>query len=710
MAGDFTGFRDHTERPAPKCNFRDMVNFEIVRDFKVMKGILKDAPYIAFDTETTGLDPSRSRLVGFSFAVDMEKGYYVPIAHQHGENADRKLLRYLAHLIKSGRHILAYNKKFDLNVLQISEKLDIGDCVNVFDVMALVWLRDTDVTMPSLKNATEHFLGWTQPKFAETVGESETFDLITPEDALVYAGLDAVATLGLFEDTLMSHPYLKKIFRIDNLSIEVIRRIEHPEQRIDEQWLDEEYLVCSKKVQELKTQIFQLAGREINPNSRPQIAQVLLELGVELEERTEKGAWKVSLDVLDKYDHPICKVLSEYSQATKYLGSYIKSLRDNVRGSDPVRFNYLAMKAPTGRLACGGESAGKGKQNTYYSPINLQSMPKAKQIERLIAPSDSFVTGWDLLPDCCVQHKDGKRVINTEKVKEALQARGLDETAELYIVETSPSEKGTSAIRNCFIPDDDESCWVSIDYKAEELRIAAGLSGEKIWIDAFNSGKDIHWTTARSVFGEDADSNHRKTSKAINFGALYGGGKWALARTIGCELEEADEYLEKYNDGLPDLAQWKSYMKKKAKKEDLFTFYGRPRRMARYFNSKATWKQRAFGERTALNTVVQGCGADVLRDVLGKIYLHSLKRPDLHSGYSIRSLIHDEGNYSVRSDFLHTFMRVVPKLMTVDMTKHWGLVLEVDISVGKNWGECVGYYYDAKNKRFTPAGEKVALA
>ncbi len=709
MTSDFVGFGQHTERRAPESNFRDVTTFELVRDFATMKDVLKDAEYFAFDTETTGLDPSRSRLVGFSFAVSMDKGYYVPIAHKTGENADRKLLAYLAHLIRKGKTVLAYNKKFDLNVLEISEKLDLGDCINVMDVMALVWLRDTDVTMPSLKNAAQHFLGWTQPKFAETIGEAETFDLITPEDALVYAGLDAVSTFALFEDTLMSHPYLKKIFAIDNLSVEVVRRIEHPEQVIDAEWLNQEYLHCSRLVQELRSRIFSLAGREFNPNSRPQVAQVLLGLGVPLEETTEKGAWKVSLDVLGKYDHPICQALAEYSKETKYLGSYITALRENVSSADPVRFNYLCMKAPTGRLACGGETGAKGKRNTFYSKINLQSMPKAKQVERLIAPSSESVTGWDLLPDDLIRYRDGKRGIAKKRVRKILRERGVPEDSPVYTVETSPSTFGAHAIRNCFVPDDNESVWVSIDYKAEELRIAAGLSGEQIWIDAINDGRDIHWTTARSVFGPDATSNDRKTSKAINFGGLYGGTEWALSRTMGVSKDEAKEFLDKYNAGLPQLAAWKSYMKKKAKREDLFTYYGRPRRMARYFRSDSSWKQRGFGERTALNTVVQGCGADILRMVLGRIYKDQIANPDQHDGYTIRSTVHDEINFSVNRSALHRFMRTIPPLMTVDLKDDWGLVLEVDVSIGRSWGECVGYIYDDYTQTFTPEGERIAL-
>jgi len=709
MSGDFSSFGQHTERAVAARNFRDSVNFEIVRDFATMKAILSDANYFAFDTETTGLDPTRSRLVGFSFAVDTEKGYYVPIGHKVGENADRKLLRYLAHLIKKNKNCLAYNKKFDLNVLEISEGLDVGDCLNVFDVMALVWLRDTDIVMPSLKEATRHFLGWTQPKFAETVGESETFDLITPEDALVYAGLDAVSTFGLFEDTILSHPYLKRIFTIDNLSVEVIRRIEHSEQHMDLEWIEREYVQCSRKVQELRNELFSLAGKEFNPNSRPQIAQILLNLGVPLDVKTEKGAWKVSLEVLDKYEHPICKALSAYSTETKYLGSYVTALRANLKGEDPVRFNYLCMKAPTGRLACGGEKARKGKRNTYYSPINLQSMPKASHGDRLIGLCPTSATGWELFPDEVMRKKDGQRQIAHKRVRKILEDRGVPGDAPLYIVKAGPSKYGEGAIRNAFIPNTPTSVWVSVDYKAEELRIAAGLSGERIWIDAINSGGDIHWTTARSVFGPDATSDDRKTSKAINFGGLYGGTEYALSRTMGMSLDEAKDYLEKYAAGLPTLSAWKAYMKSKAKKEDLFTYFGRPRRMARYFKYGASWKQKGFGERTALNTVVQGCGADVLRLVLGRIYKDALSHPEMHSGYVIRSTVHDEINFSVESSSIHTFMGVIPDLMTMDMRKDWDLTLEVDVSIGNSWGECVGYSYDREARVFTPSGELVEI-
>jgi len=171
---------------------------------------------------------------------------------------------------------------------------------------------------------------------------------------------------------------------------------------------------------------------------------------------------------------------------------------------------------------------------------------------------------------------------------------------------------------------------------------------------------------------------------------------------MGCTLEEAEEFLKKYVEGLPTLHKWKMFMKREAERSDLFTYFGRPRRMARYFTPQSSWGQRGFGKRTALNTVVQGCAADVLRLVMGRILTWSIAHPVEALNFRTRNTVHDELNFSVKKYWLNEFMEVVPRLMTVDFQKDWGINLDVEVSIGNNWGECVPYeYHDGV---YTPNG------
>ena len=209
-------WRTHHEPKARLVDYKSVFKWEAVLTLERLKELFEGKKEFAFDTETTGLDYGKLRLAGFSFSFDGVTGYYVPIAHKRDVNAPRECLDFIVERIcDNSTLVLAFNKRFDLNVLEISEGYELGIRYNVKDCQALVWLRDTDFSMPSLKWASEHFLGIVQPKYDEVAGES-TFDFAMVVDILEYAALDAICTIRLVRQTIEKYPELRVIFDIDD--------------------------------------------------------------------------------------------------------------------------------------------------------------------------------------------------------------------------------------------------------------------------------------------------------------------------------------------------------------------------------------------------------------------------------------------------------------------------------------------------------------
>lgn len=685
-------WRTHFEPKARLVDYKSVLKWEAVYTLDRLHELFEGKTEFSFDTETTGLDYYKLRLAGFSFSFDGITGYYVPIAHKRDTNAPRECLDFIvAKICDYNMTVLMFNKKYDLNVLELCEGYNIGIRYNVKDCQALVWLRDTDFAMPSLKWASEHFLGIVQPRYEEIAGES-TFDYALVSEVVEYASLDAICTKRLVKQTIDKYPDLALIFSIDDLSLEAIRKFEHEKIQLDLDWLKKEESAVFFKLKELEKKIFAITGYEFNINSTIQTADALLKCGIILTQKTETKKWAVSEDVLAKIDHPVTKLLIEHSHLTTYLGTFIKNLIKESDAEGRIRFNYKGCNVITGRFSSAGDA-----KNTYYAALNAQNIPKPKQIEVAMVRDESFATGWVIRP------LDEVAIIQDKKV---VGAKGG--VKEFYVCETGTRDHG---VRCSFLPDDPESVWVSIDYSGQELRIAANFSGEPTFVNAFMTGGDPHMETAKKIWGPEANKNHRRDAKGANFALQYGGTGYTLATNLGIPQSEGDNFYRLYCQAMPVLVSWQNYMKRIARRDGtVHSALGRPFRLRRFFMEGVPWKMQSYGERCALNYPIQGTGGDVIRLALGRVlnYWDKMKQAG-YNGFTFKSTVHDEINFSVKVMFLHTFMKSIPSMMRMTFPE-WKVPLEVDVSIGPNWGECVSYKYNAETRVYTPKGDHYNFA
>lgn len=187
------GYKHWCPEVEPREDWDKDFNFVLIRSIEELKKLDVEHKFVAWDTETSGLNPDIDWLVGFSFSFDGKTGYYVPVKHDDIALGKEALDIFFSILSKAGTQFL-YNCRFDQRFFEAAGYSLEG--LRYYDVMNAIWLADTNVLMPSLKASERRFLGWIPKTFSETLGEATTFQHVPAEDAYKYACLS--------EDTLVT--------------------------------------------------------------------------------------------------------------------------------------------------------------------------------------------------------------------------------------------------------------------------------------------------------------------------------------------------------------------------------------------------------------------------------------------------------------------------------------------------------------------------
>ena len=236
-------------------------------------------------------------------------------------------------------------------------------------------------------------------------------------------------------------------------------------------------------------------------------------------------------------------------------------------------------------------------------------------------------------------------------------------------------------IRSAFVPAD--GCrFVSCDYSQVELRLLAHVSGEPKLIEAFERGDDVHTLTAAEVAGvepSEVTREQRSAAKAINFGIIYGISSYGLSQNLQISREEAQQYIDRYLGRYPYVSDYIERTIEGARETgSVRTLFGRrrpiPELKSRDFN------KRSLGERLAVNTVLQGTAADIMK--LAMVNTHrALQEQGLQARIVLQ--IHDELLLEVPEAEVREVTRLVMREMAdaFDMTPP----LEVDGGSGINW-------------------------
>ncbi len=238
-------------------------------------------------------------------------------------------------------------------------------------------------------------------------------------------------------------------------------------------------------------------------------------------------------------------------------------------------------------------------------------------------------------------------------------------------------------IREAFVPAD--GCkLLSADYSQIELRIMAHIAEDENLLTAFRDGKDVHQATAAEIFGiplDDVSSEQRRYAKVINFGLIYGMSAFGLAGNLGIERSAAQNYIAKYFDRYPGVAQYMEHTRLEARENGYVeTVFGRRLWLPEIKGSNGPRRQGA--ERAAINAPMQGTAADLIK--LAMIAVEDwLEKEQLKTKLLLQ--VHDELVFDVPMDEIELLQAKLPGLMC--NVAELKVPLVVSIGIGDNWEE-----------------------
>ena len=617
------------------------IKYELIQDVTQLSSWLKkaqDLGVLAFDTETTSLNPMLAELVGFSLSVYPGNACYVPVAHinqqeqvslgfdteETSKTKNKDDIKQISRdeaiaLIKpilEDKSVLkiGHNIKYDTKILSHYGV----DIFPIEDTMLISYTLEGGLHKHNLDDLAQLHLDHQTIKFKEVAGSGKsqiTFDKVPLKEALNYAAEDADITLRL-------HKALKPRLALEHM-VTIYEKLERPLSyilnkmelegiRVDVDVLRGLSADFNKRLGELEIEIYSIVGHDFNVNSPKQLGEILFEeMNIVGGKKTKSGAYKTGADILEGLaadGHKLPVKILEYRQLAKLKSTYTDSLIEQINPrTKRVHTNYGQAITSTGRLSS--------------NDPNLQNIP--------------------------IRTEEGRK------------------------------------IRTAFIASEG-NVLLSADYSQIELRLLAHVAKIDSLKEAFHKGVDIHALTASQVFNvslKDMDPMVRRNAKAINFGIIYGISAFGLARQLDISRNEAAEYISAYFKQYPGIRDYMENTKMVASENGyVTTLFGRRCYIPGIKDPNGA--VRSFAERAAINAPIQGGAADIIKKAMLGVD-DSLRKNKMAAKMLLQ--VHDELILDVPKNELEKTVILTKQVMESIATLDVPLV--VDTGFGKNWGE-----------------------
>ena len=393
---------------------------------------------ISFDTETTDIDVTKAKIVGFSFAFEENKAYYVPISHSYlgvGNQISMEAARQA--IIQLNRYkLVLQNFKYDYQIIKHNFDIELKLYA---DTMILSWLLNTNEKVGLDYQIDKHFRH-KMISFSDVVKKGENFSNVEISKACEYAAEDALMTLKLFNRQLEifkeknEEEILQLAFDVEFEFIYVLAEMENNGIKIDVELLKEYKEKSNKYISELTSKIHEISGVEFNINSTKQLGVVLFEtLGLTASKKTKTG-YSTDEAVLSSIEneHPVIPLLLKYREAYKLQSTYIEPLLElGLKNEDNrIHTSFLHTGTATGRLSSknpnlqnipvGSDSILQIRQafipkegyklvGIDYSQIELRLLAHFSQDEALV---DAFKNNLD------IHYQTAVKIFGEERAKE----------------------------------------------------------------------------------------------------------------------------------------------------------------------------------------------------------------------------------------------------------------------------------------------------
>ena len=586
-------------------------------EFTAFLGTARSAGRLAFTLQTDNVEPIQARVVGLGLAIEPGQAAYLPVGHQ-GLTAANAMSP--ADCLDSLGSILA-----DESVQVIGHDLK----------RALITLAQQGLPMPR-------------------------------------PALDTMLASYVLHPTRTSHS-------LEDLALDLLR-------------------VQATKLADIlpeKKATFDTVPVEEAGRYAAERADVALQLSLTF--AAELAAQPGLQDLFDTIEMPLSRVLARMERYgvrinTSYLTELsaqfairIDELQQQIFEAAGTTFNINSPKQlgevlfDNLGLPAGGKTAKSGNRSTKAEVLEAlaEDYPIARQVIDFREATKLKSTYLDALPTY-VFAKTGRVHASFDQ---AVAATGRLSSSNPNL-QNIPIRTATGRqIRQAFIPADGHQLLVA-DYSQIELRIMAHLSGDPALQGAFQEGFDIHRATAAAIFHVEPDDvtyEQRDRAKVINFGVLYGMGPQRLAREFEVSVGEAKDFIEKYRSAYPKVGEYLETTVEQAKEDGyVTTLLGRIRHLPELQSGRHM--VRAFGERIAVNTPLQGTAADLIK--LAMVHLDSRLTDE---GYGARMTIqvHDELVFEVPDAEVDAVTEIVRTEMEGAIELDVPLV--VDVGVGANW-------------------------
>lgn len=581
---------------------------------------LEEAERWGFDLETTSLNALEAEIIGLSFAWKPDHAVYIPVGHEY-EGAPKQLDR---------DAVLARLKP----ILEDTERKKVGQHIKyermvlaqydikyggvLYDTMLMSYLLDPSRSSHGLDALAIDHLGHQMISYEDVAGKG------------------------------------KKQIPFSQVTVEIATEYAAEDADIT-------LMICN----ELEDELIETGLRALHDDMELPLSEVLatMELnGICIDS-------KILADMSVEFDEE----LAELQQAINTAADQPEE-DGNLNPNSPkqlreVLFDRLGL--PVKKRTKSGPSTA---QDVLEQLSTLHELPELiLEYRRFAKLKGTYV---DALPEL-VQAKTGR--IHTS-FNQAIAATGRLSSSNPNLQNIPIRTKRGRQIRKAFVP---QEGWklLGADYSQIELRILAHMSEDPIMVKAYNDGDDIHALTASNIFHvplEEVTSEQRGVGKTVNFAVIYGVGAKTLAQTLKVTQAEAKTYIENYFAKYVAIDEFFQKLVEDAKNTGMaYTMFGRRRAIQ---DIEATGAARAFAERVAKNTPIQGTAADII-----KLAMIDIQRQIDENNLPMHMLVqvHDELVFEVAPDFIEEAKVLVSK--TMENIVELKIPLKADPSVGDNW-------------------------
>ncbi|MEC4559335.1 DNA polymerase I [Pseudomonas inefficax] len=584
---------------------------------------LRQAPLFAFDTETTSLDAQQAQLVGVSFAVEPHEAAYVPLAHDY-EGAPVQLdraavLLALKPLLEDpAKAKVGQNAKYDINILANgSPAIEMRGVA--YDTMLESYVLNSTATRHDMDSLAQKYLDHTTIAFEDIAGKGAK-QLTFNQIHLDKAGPYAAEDADI---TLRLHQALQARLAQTPSVQPVLMDIEMPLvpvlARIERQGALVDAELLQVQSGELGVKMAELEQRAY------ELAGEEFNLG---------SPKQLGAILYDKLGMPVL------SKTTKGQPSTAEAVLDELAEQGYPLPEVLMQYRSLSKL-----------KSTYTDKLPGQINPRTGRIhtsyQQAVAATGRLSSSDPNLQNIPIRTAEGRRI------RQAFVA--------------SPGYKLLAA-----------------DYSQIELRIMAHLAKDEGLLHAFRNDLDVHRATAAEVFGvalEDVTTDQRRSAKAINFGLIYGMSAFGLAKQIGVDRKQSQDYIDRYFARYPGVLAYMERTRAQAAEQGFVeTLFGR-RLYLPDINAKNP-ALRKGAERTAINAPMQGTAADIIKRAMVNV-----DKWLSESGLDARVIlqVHDELVLEVREDLVEQVKDEIRQHMS--KAAQLDVPLLVEAGIGANWDE-----------------------